>query len=105
MEPEATGTRPSTARASVDLPEPDSPTSPSVSFGIRSRSTPSSAFSAGLRRECPKGTARSVTSSSGSGCNRRLLLGQLLRIHPPPQPPPPHFPHPLPPRPPAHLPP
>src|SRR3954447_18994858 len=36
-------TRPSNARPSVDLPEPDSPTSPSTSPGARSMLTPSMA--------------------------------------------------------------
>ena len=43
-------TSPSTARAVVDLPEPLSPTMASVSPGIRSKSTPSTACTAPVAR-------------------------------------------------------
>ena len=41
--PSAAGTSPSIARASVDLPHPDSPTTPSTSPGCQSKETPSTA--------------------------------------------------------------
>ena len=44
MLPPVTGASPSTARPSVDFPDPDSPTSPTTSPGAMSRVTPSRAF-------------------------------------------------------------
>ena len=43
MRPELIGARPTAARASVDLPEPDSPTSPRISPSGTVRLTPSTA--------------------------------------------------------------
>ena len=50
MVPEATGTSPSTALPSVDLPEPLSPTSATVSPGAMASVTSRSAVNGGLRR-------------------------------------------------------
>src|SRR5438034_11443613 len=44
MLPAVAGIRFSTARARVDLPQPDSPTTPSVSPAWMSKETPSTAF-------------------------------------------------------------
>src|SRR5207237_5012300 len=46
MLPAVTGRRAVTSRARVDLPQPDSPTRPSVSPRLISRSTPSTALTA-----------------------------------------------------------
>ena len=51
--PEVTGARPSTARAMVDLPEPDSPTRPTVSPGATCSDTPSMARCAVRGRRPP----------------------------------------------------
>ena len=45
MRPRVGGIRPMMASASVDLPQPDSPTRPRHSPGFTSRLTPSTAFS------------------------------------------------------------
>ena len=75
-------------RPSVDLPQPDSPTSPSVSPRASSRSTPSTARStvggrpaqpAGrLRRAARSASSRSRTSSSGSGIGDHRLAPRVL---------------------------
>ncbi len=66
--PEVGRTRPSATRAAVDLPDPDSPTRPTVSPGRTVIDTSSSARTA--RRPRPKTTdtsRRSTTGSSGPG--------------------------------------
>src|SRR5690606_39111906 len=57
------GSSPSSPRPSVDLPQPDSPTSPSVSPGHRSKLTPSTARTG--PDSVPYQTRRSRTVSTG----------------------------------------
>jgi hypothetical protein len=59
------------SRATVDLPQPDSPTSPSVSPGSIARLTPSTAFSTarGFR-------SRTRSSQGGETSNERATSGQ-----------------------------
>src|SRR5258708_29518557 len=70
MPPCVGGIRPMMASARVDLPQPDSPTSPRHSPGFTSRLTPSTAFSILVPpRSAPptvKWTVRSSSFSSGS---------------------------------------
>ena len=58
------GTRPMIAMADTDLPEPDSPTMPSVSPGLTDQLTPSTARTTPL--SVWKCTRRSSTDSNGS---------------------------------------
>src|SRR5215813_3791902 len=59
-----------TARSAVDLPEPDSPTSPTISFWCRVRS---SSFTAGKSSPpTAKLTVRFLISTSGSGIAQRV---------------------------------
>ena len=57
------------ARPVVDFPQPDSPTSPSVSPWCRLKVMPATACTVALPR--PKETCRSSTESSGSVSDRR----------------------------------
>ena len=63
--PEVGCTRPSSVRASVVLPQPDSPTRATISPGRISRSTPSTARARAARRAWPELDVRSRTSSIG----------------------------------------
>ena len=83
------GSRPTMARASVDLPQPDSPTRPSVSPLRSTRSTPSTArFTTGF---LPK--SRSVTDTGGAKCRARpstdedLVSSRLVAVTDSPLPP------------------
>src|SRR3954462_6375268 len=71
----ASGNRPSTPRPSVDLPQPDSPTRPSVSPRLMSNDTPSTARTA--PRAVPYQTRRSRTRRTASEAppSGRLLIG------------------------------
>src|SRR5689334_10543280 len=75
MLPLVARTRPSRARPSVDLPDPDSPTTPSTSPGARDSETPSTARTVPDERPTSRATAlvrrakwtfRSVISTSGA---------------------------------------
>src|SRR3954454_12621405 len=74
----ASGRSPRTPRPSVDFPQPDSPTRPSVSPRLMSNDTPSTARTA--PRAVPYQTRRSRTerTASAGGASGRLLIG-----HPP----------------------
>ena len=63
IRPPDTGARPRMARPSVVLPEPDSPTTPSVSPGAMARLTPDTAVT--RCRRARYATVRSWTSSNG----------------------------------------
>src|SRR3954470_19802893 len=70
----ASGSSPRTPRPSVDLPQPDSPTRPSVSPRLMSNDTPSTARTA--PRAVPYQTRRSRTDRTASdvGTSGRLLI-------------------------------
>src|SRR4051812_33560215 len=74
--------------ASVDFPQPDSPTTPSVSPGIRSNETPSTALTWPIVRlnRTPTRTGkcfvRSVTERIGSGTRTHHLFGEVARAGP-----------------------
>src|SRR5215213_10364419 len=95
MEPAVAGTKPRSARPSVDLPLPLSPTTPTTSPRRSSRSTPSTALIVPMSRpnsrasvppRSSKCTERRRTSTrlldalraSGFVCNSQLLLPQWL---------------------------
>ena len=62
--PPVTGTRPRMARPIVVLPEPDSPTTPTVSLGATRMETPSTARNGERRRPREYTTDRSSSSRS-----------------------------------------
>src|SRR3954470_7075793 len=75
IEPDVGSTRRSSRRAVVDLPQPDSPTSPSVSPRMTSKDTPSTALTAPTWRrknperigKCLKRPSISMIESPGAG--------------------------------------
>ena len=90
--PAASGSRPTAARASVDLPQPDSPTSPTISPRATVRSTPSTARRRWPRRPYSTATpdrvrgpvsthAQSARSGSG-GQASRCCVGDPFGIRP-----------------------
>src|SRR6478609_3610759 len=90
-EPPVGFSSPQSRRATVDLPQPDSPTSPSVSPGYRSKETPSTALTAPIfflnrmPRVSGKCLTMSLTCRTGSelvasfGIGRHLLLPEVAR--------------------------
>ena len=60
------------------LPQPDSPTSPRVSPGARSKLTPATALT--LPRSPAKFTVRSCTSSNGAAAGLAGVLYNLARL-------------------------
>src|SRR5215217_8702819 len=85
MDPPETFCRPRIALPMVDLPEPDSPTSPTVSPGAMLKLTPSTAAGvAAALRPRPYRTTRSLTCSSGwaaagNGASGRTEVAVLMR--------------------------
>ena len=78
--PPSTGTSLRIARASVDLPLPDSPTMPSVSPGASVRSTPSTALSVrSARTSRPPSTGKCTFTPFASTSGRRPAAGRVDR--------------------------
>ena len=79
--PAARGTRPAAARASVDLPHPDSPTKPTISPRATVRSTPSRA-----RMRCPwrRYSTAAPDSASTGGEPAARCCGSAVMTSPPP---------------------
>ncbi|CAB4890035.1 unannotated protein [freshwater metagenome] len=81
--PSLTGSRPTAARPSVVLPDPDSPTSPTVSPGYTSNVMPSAARKAGTRPRFGYSMATSRKLSAGvavASCAARGAVGGSLAV-------------------------
>ena len=70
------GSRPSSARASVVLPDPDSPTSATISPAAMLRSTPSTARATGPPRPWNRTDRPRASSTVSAGRGRRLRLSR-----------------------------